>query len=422
MKEEFLHYLWRYCLLQPPLTTTDGQEVEVVKPGVYNPDSGPDFFDARLKIADTYWAGNVEIHLHSSSWYEHRHDEDDAYNNVILHVVLHHDRAVQRPGRQTIPALECHDRIPEHLYNRYADLMRSRLWIPCARIIVFCPELIIKSTIEQQLIERMMARSKQIETILKATGNDWEETFYRLLARSFGLKINTLPFEMLAASLPYKLIVRHIDQPLQVDALLLGQAGFLEKDHTDDYPKALRNEYLFLKNKYSLQPMNESVWKFMRLRPAAFPTIRIAQFSSLLQKSSSMLSTVLEAAGLHFLTELFNVKAGSYWDDHYLTDKKVSGKKVKTLGEESIERIIINAVAPMLFYYGMSHGLDEFKYRALSLLEQLPPENNTIVKRWRSVGLDVEDAFTTQALIHLKQSLCDHKKCLHCRIGRELLK
>lgn len=422
MKEEFLHFLWKYRLFISPLTTTLNEPIEVIRPGVQNTDAGPDFVDARLRIGDTQWAGNVEAHVLASSWYDHNHDKDSSYDNVILHLVLNNDKPAKRTNGQVIPCLECDKIIPTALYETYKGLMNSKLWIPCARIIRSCPEIVIGSWIETQLVERLAAKTAAIEMILKTTGNDWEETFYRLLARSFGLKINTLPFELLAASLPHKILARHHDQPVQVDALIFGQAGFLDYNFTGGYPAMLKKEFEFLSKKYSLQPMDISVWKFLRLRPVAFPTIRLAQFSALIQSTASLFSRVLETKEIDQLRSIFKLKASEYWDTHYRFDKQSSDLVPKLLGDQGIDLLLINAVVPMLFCYGRLHQSDEFKTRAFNLLEALPPESNATVNRWKSLGIPVKDAFTSQALLNLKTSYCDHKKCLNCRIGNELLK
>jgi hypothetical protein len=422
MKEEFLHYLWKYRLLRIPLITTNDQLVEVIKPGSHNHDAGPDFIDARLKIGDTLWAGNVEIHALSSSWYEHGHDKDPAYDNVILHVVLSNDKPAVRTNGQSIPCLECDNLIPASLYDKYKLLMNSRLWIPCARIIQYCPEITINSWIEYQLVERLESRSKQIEEILGAVNNDWEEAFYRLLAWSFGLKINAIPFELLASSLPYKILSKHKDQPLQVDALIFGQAGFLESDYSDHYPQQLKKEYEFLRRKYELKSLGISVWKFLRLRPPAFPTIRLSQFSCLIQKTSGLLSAIIEEKDTGRIASFFNVKAGEYWINHYRFDRQSKDAKVRVLGNQAVGLILINAVAPMLFLYGRHHQYEEIKNKAFLLLEELPAEDNAVITKWKSIGIKVNDAFTSQAVLNLKKLYCDHKRCLYCRIGNELLR
>lgn len=422
MNEEFLHYLWKYRLLRTPLISTNGDIIEVIKTGLHNPDSGPDFLDARLRIGDTLWAGNVEIHVQASSWYDHGHFSDKAYDNVILHVVLDDNKTVKRSDGQIITCLECNHLIPAELIEKYSDLMSSRLWIPCARIIRFCPQIIIDSWIENQLVERLENRSVNIQSLWESTNHDWEETFYRLLARTFGLRINALPFEMLVASLPYKIITRHLDQPDQVDALLFGQAGFLQGEISDDYPAKLKKEYSFLRKKYSLDPIENSMWKFMRLRPPSFPTIRLAQFSALLQRSSALFSTLLETNEISDFRTIFKVSAGTYWYDHYRIDTRSKESKQKVVGEQSIDLMLINAVVPMLFFYGKHYQLDVFRQKAFNLLEKLPPEQNSVVKKWQSLGIAVPDAFNSQALLNLKQLYCDKKRCLYCRIGNELLK
>ncbi len=422
MKENFLHYLWNYGLFQGPLKTTEGDLIEVIKPGIRNTDSGPDFSDARVRIGDTIWAGNIEIHIQSSSWYEHGHDKDPAYNNVILHVVLNNDKPVVRPDGQQIFCLECSDLIPGQVYEKYEGLMKSRQWIPCARILKFCPEIIINSTIESQIIERLLSKAAMLENMFSAAGNDWEELFYRLLLRSFGLKTNTTPFEMLAYSLPHKIIQRHRDQPLQIEALFLGQAGFLSEDLKDSYPQQLKNEYEFLKNKYSLNHLDKSIWKFFRLRPASFPTIRLAQLSALLHSSPSLFSEVLEINDINTLRSFFNASPNHYWNTHYRFDIIAVDTRVKALSESTIDILIINAVVPILYFYGSYHKFSEFKEKALNILEQLPPEENSIIQNWKSSGIVVKNAFGSQALLNLKHEYCDKKRCLECRIGNELLK
>lgn len=422
MKEEFLHYLWKYKLLGSPLVGTYGETIEVIKPGAHNTDAGPDFIDARIRIDGTTWAGNVEMHLHSSAWNAHHHDQDLAYNNVILHVVLHKDAPVFRSNGQEIPCLECSGLIPPALYEKYKGLMSSKLWVPCARIVKYCSTLTIRSCIESQLVERQNRKAETIEQSLQNLNYDWEETFYRLVARSFGLQLNSFPFEMLASSISYKTLIRHNNMPLQVEALLFGQAGMLECDFADPYPLALKNEYVFLKKKYSLSPLNASVWKFLRLRPAAFPSIRISQFADLIQRSGALFAEILETTSIEKLRDLFLVRASEYWNNHYRFDVPAKENRPKVIGDDSINLILINAIVPMLFMYGRMHRMDEITGRALLFLEELPAESNTVIRKWKSSGIEVNDAFTSQALLHLKQVYCDHKKCLDCRIGGELLR
>jgi hypothetical protein len=422
MKEDFLHYLWKYRLFQLPLLTTDNEPVEVIKTGIHNSNSGPDFIDARLKIGGTIWAGNVEMHLQSSSWFEHRHHRDGAYDNVILHVVLHNDKPAEQSNGQSIPTLECHNRIPESIFEKYQGLMASKLWIPCARIISHCPDIVISSWLETQLIERLANKAQAVEQVWLNCDNDWEEIFYRLLARAFGLKINSLPFEMLAASLPFKIIAKHLDQAVQVDALIFGQAGFLDNTLNDDYPARLKNEYVFLKNKYNLQGISQQTWKFMRLRPGAFPTIRLGLFSSLLQQTNSLFSFITETADTEKMKALFKVRAHDYWNTHYRFDVESEQESIKTLGESAIDLIMINAVAPILFFYGRHYGNEDFIDRAIHLLESIAPEQNSIITNWTKLGIEVKDAFASQALINLKNNYCSRKRCLECRIGSELLK
>ncbi len=422
MKEEFLYYLWEYRLLVHPLHTTDGETIEVIRPGTRNTDAGPDFIDARIRIGTTIWAGNVEIHMQASAWFDHKHEKDPAYSNVILHVVLNSDRPVCRPDGQFIPCLECSNLIPDSLYEKYKALMNSRLWIPCARILKFCSKIIISSTIEAQIVERLLNKTKAFEKMLENLNNDWEEVHYQLIVRSFGLKANALPFEMLATSLPQKILMRHRDQATQVEALIFGQAGFLSDRLRDPYPLQLKSEYEFLRNKYSLQPLDKSVWKFLRLRPAGFPTIRLAQLAALMQQSTSLFSAILDTDHIRALRSLFRVKPNEYWDSHFRFDVKSSCTKPKFLSEQCIDLLIINAVIPLLFLYASQHQMDKYKMKGLGFLEKLPPEKNSVMQQWEACGMEVNNALTSQALINLKNQYCDRKRCLDCRIGNELLK
>lgn len=422
MKEVFLHYLWKYKLLQAPLLTTKGEPIEVIHAGFPNTDAGPDFLNAKLRIGETLWAGNVEIHLLSSSWFDHKHDQDAAYNNVVLHVVLTNDKPAISAGGREIPCLECSNLIPETLLDNYKSLMSSRLWVPCARIINHCSRITINSCMDACLAERLEGKASALNEKLVATRNDWEDVLYQLLARYFGSRANTLPFEWLAASLPLKILSRHHDQPLQIEALIFGQAGFLNRDFADDYPDKLRQEYIFLQNKYGLEPLDASVWKFLRLRPAAFPTIRLAQFAALMRQAKSLFSFVTSNPSITALRDLLRVTAPEYWNDHYLFDKKSGSNNPKTLSNQSVDLLIINAVVPVLFVYGSHHQYDDLRTAAYTLLEQLPAEKNSVVEKWQSLGVEVCSASNSQALLTLKQSYCDQKKCLDCRIGNELLK
>ncbi|MBW6491555.1 MAG: DUF2851 family protein [Lentimicrobium sp.] len=419
MNEEFLHYLWKYKLLNKSLQTLEGEQIRIISPGIHNLNAGPDFFDARLQIGNTVWAGNVEIHINSSDWTKHGHHKDPAYDNVVLHAVYNHDVT---DSNQRIPVFELKGCFDENLFSRYRDFLNSRLWVPCATQVSSAPETEIILWLERMLIERLENKSDLITGFLELGKSNWEEALYYTLARSFGFNVNNLPFEMLARSLPYKIIARHSDNPFQVEALIFGQSGLLTEEVTDRWAQELFNEYAFLRKKYQLIPIQKHLWKFMRLRPGNFPTIRLSQFAALFCTSQSLLSRILESTTSESLIKLFNgVEASSYWNNHYMFDKDVTFRK-KTLGKEAVKLLMINAVLPFMFVYGRSLDNDNLCNRALDIFNKLPGEKNTITHNWKKYGLDVSTAFNTQALIGMKKEYCDKKRCLDCRIGDFLLR
>lgn len=420
MNEEFLHYLWKYRLLDPELRTVTGEPVVILHPGEHNRDGGPDFFNARVKINGTTWAGNVEIHVKASAWYKHRHQNDPAYDNVILHTVYENDVEVTRRSDEKIPTLVMEGHFPEYIYERYRDFQENQNWIPCQAVIGSADPFVFEQWIPALAVERLEEKTIFLKRSLEASKYDWEESFYRNLARAFGFRINAQPFELLARSLPWKLLQKHRDSLFQLEALLFGQAGMLDQDFQEEHPRLLKQEYLFLKQKYSLQPIPVSVWKFLRLRPSNFPAIRIAQLACLIYRSEDIFRMVLESRDPGEMNKLFSVKASAYWDTHFLFGKW-SVPKPKVLGTSSARLLIVNLVAPFLFLYGEIKALPAFKEKGLAILELLPPESNSDLEHWLEIGIPAPDALHTQALLHLKSRFCDKKRCLECRVGNQLL-
>lgn len=422
MRESFLHFLWRWRRFDAQhLATTGGQPLEILHPGEWNNHAGPDFFNARLRIGDTLWAGNVEIHLHASEWLAHRHHEDPAYDNVVLHVVLEEDQPVLRASGERIPCLELKGRIPQAISAIWERLEHERAWIPCQSFFKTVPDIVRLNWLDRLLVERLEQKTAAVAEVLAATENHWEEAFYRLLARNFGLKVNAEPFEALARSLPLLILAKHKNDPKQVEALLFGQAGLLEGPFRDEWPAALAQEYRFLSHKYQLVPLAAAQWKFLRLRPANFPTVRLAQFAALVHQSAHLFSKILEAPNLRALENLFDVQTGTYWHTHFQFDIP-SVKRPKHPGRDFVHLLIINTIAPFLFHYGKTRDQDTFQQRALALLESLPPESNAIIDAWAELGVPARHAYQTQALIHLKTRYCDEKRCLECAVGNAILK
>ncbi len=420
MNEEFLHYIWKNKLFNKNLTTTENDDVYIIKTGFHNKDAGPDFTEARIKIGNTLWVGNIEIHVNTSDWFKHNHHKNDNYDNIILHVVYNNDTVIKRKNNEIIPTLDISNKFDHSLYSRYLSFINSGRWIACENLIGKTEPLVVNHWLDRMLIERLERKTVFLKNSLHKNKNNWEQTFYEQIARNFGFRVNTEAFECMAKSLPYKYLSKHKDNLFQLEAMLFGQAGLLNRDFTDDYPKQLKKEYQHLRNKFSFVPVNSHLWKFLRLRPSNFPTIRLSQFASLIYRSSGLLSDIFSIDNIKQLTELFNVGASSYWKDHYLFDK-ASVSKNKKLGKRSIHLIIINTVIPFLFTYGKQKNQPEYIDKALSLLVHLPAENNHIIKRWKSCGIKVLNAADSQALLELKDNYCSLKKCLNCNIGIHLL-
>jgi len=420
MTEEFLHYLWKFRLLKRELLSRTGEPVTVIHPGEQNHNGGPDFLNARIRVGDTTWAGNVEIHINEGDWFRHNHHLDKVYENVILHVVYEEDADFSERFEYNLPILVIKGQFPEQIHDRYEDFLKNRLWIPCEHLIRNVELFYFEQWSFALLTERLGSRSGQWEKLFEANKFDWAETLFQSIARAFGLRINTLPFELLAKAIPLKIVLKYKNNQFSLEALAFGQAGMLNRSFADEYPAKLKKEYDFLAGKYSLQPMDSSLWKFLRLRPSSFPTIRIAQWAALLQRADRFFSSVLEFKTIDEIAELFSVQASEYWESHFVFDKS-SSIKPKIMGSSTIYLHILNAVAPFLFFYGDYKGIKEDKEKAITLIEKVPGEKNTIITHWKQLGLPVDTALYTQALIHLKTHYCDRKKCLECRIGNKLL-
>lgn len=422
MREDFLHYLWRTKRFHlKNLQSTEGIPLQITNFGRHNHHAGPDFLEAKIKIGETVWAGNVEIHVNASEWIAHKHEEDDAYDNVILHVVLEEDQPIYRSCGERIPCLELRKRIPPKIINTYQKIVHNEYWIPCQHHFYTVSTITKNLWLDRLLVERLEEKTIQIASYLTQNKNAWDITFYQLLARNFGVKVNMEPFGILAQLTPLKLFAKHKNSLFQIEALLFGQAGLLEEELEDDYPKALQKEYQFLRKKYQLHPIKKESWRFMRMRPANFPSIRIAQFATLIYQSNHLFSKILEAETIKDLEKLFKVTLSAYWLTHYLFDK-ASKKRKKSLGKSMIHLLIINTIVPFLFLYGTHQSMEIYRTKAFRFLEALSAEKNNIINKWKALGLDPESAYQTQALLQLKNEYCDRKRCLECAIGNRILK
>ncbi len=422
MKEDFLHFLWRTRRFAfENLTTTRGVPLEVLHVGTHNLHSGPDFSNARIRIGDTLWAGNIEIHIKASEWYQHRHQDDPAYANVILHVVLEEDQPVQRPGFEDyIPCLELHSRLPARALKMYHSLQQSKQWIPCQHFFHTTKAITRDLWIDRLMVERLEEKTQDMHRALQALKQDWEALFFRFLARNFGLKVNAEPFDQLARATPWKLLQQYRNRRVLLEALLFGQAGMLGRDFKDSYPQQLQREYAHLQKKHQLKPIPVTSWRFMRLRPANFPTIRIAQLAQLIFQSNHLFSKLLAVQRIKEVENMFAVSLSNYWKTHYVFDKSAKAHP-KSLGTSAIHLLVINTIAPLLFFYGKERDEPKHRETALRLLEALPAESNAILGQWESLGLKPESAYQSQGLLQLKNRYCEQKRCLECAIGHDIL-
>jgi len=419
--ETLLHYVWKHKLYESGESLTEeGVPFEIIDPGMYNSNAGPDFFNAKIRMEGKIWAGNIEIHTVSSDWYKHQHEKDKAYNSVILHVVETIDAVeIVDSNRRLIPQWKI--RIPERIRANYAFLLNSDVSIPCLGKIAEIPEIYLSDWKNALLVERLERKTNTLFQLLKECNNDWNEVFYITLSRNFGFGINNDAFERLAKSLPLRIIRKHQNSMTQVEALFLGQAGLLESvESEDDYFSELYKEYAFLRKKYGLTPLESHIFKNLRIRPSNFPHIKVVQLAGIIWKKQGLFSNVLALSELESFYSLFIAEIAGYWLNHYHFEK-TSVKLAKNLGLAAIQLLIINTVVPIFFAYGKNKRKEAYVERALRFLELLKPESNSIITLFSRTGMQIRNACDSQALIELKREYCERKKCIYCRIGHQLL-
>ena len=417
MTERLLQYIWQFQYFnRSDLVTDEGEQLQIIHPGTINSNQGPDFTDAKIKINNTVWAGSIEIHINTSDWKNHKHSGDKNYRNVILHVVWQHDVHLNLPCSTLI----LQDKVPKLLLNKYDELMNDNNFIACEKHIRQINTLTWQSWKERLLIERLEKRTQLIFDQLQKNNNHWEETFWCLLAKNLGVKLNSVAFERIAQSVSINILAKHKDQIHQLEALLFGQAGLLEEVFTEDYPILLQKEYRFLKNKYNLQKIEGAII-FLRMRPSNFPTVRLAQLAMLVHKSLHLFSKIKEAENVKSIKQLLEIVANDYWHYHYVFAETSAFKK-KKLGDQMIENILINTVVPILFAYGHYHHENIYKDKALQWLEDIKAEKNSITKGFELLQVENKTAFDSQALIQLKNEYCNKKRCLDCSVGNKLIR
>jgi hypothetical protein len=418
--EDFLHYLWKYALYETDeLLTESGENVRVMNAGQHNKDAGPDFLNAKIQIGEQIWAGNIEIHRKASDWHKHGHYKDKAYNNVILHVTTDSDAETHTESGRKLAVAEL--KFNPKLFNNYKEYLDSSQRPMCRNDLKLIDSFTLNNWLEVLLFERFERKTEDFRRLLNYTDNHWEEAFYIFLASAFGAKVNAAAFELTAKSLPSIILGKHKNNLFQIEALLLGQAGLLQSIQSDeDYPAALKKEYDFLRKKFKLKPVEGHLWKYLRIRPANFPDIRIAQFALLVHRSVHLFSKILEARNVKELQRMFDITLSDYWDTHYRIGKE-SPRRIKRFGKQAQTSVIINTLIPVLFFYGKQKALPEYQERAVEFLEALPPESNRIIRQWKEAGISAKNAAQSQALLQLHKVYCSPKRCLDCRIGNQLI-
>ncbi|MFM8450245.1 MAG: DUF2851 family protein [Haliscomenobacter sp.] len=422
MQEDFLHYIWRYQKFDwSVLRSTAGEPIVVIHPGEPNKHGGPDFLNARIRLGDTLWAGNVELHMRASEWKQHKHDQDTAYDSVVLHVVLEEDQLILRRNGERLPCLELKGRIWPGMRRSYFNLMGDQQhWVACWPQIQEVDETLRTLWLERISVERLAQRVEKVHALLAAHTGDWEAAFFQELARQLGQPANTEPMEQLLRLAPLALLRKKRDSLFQTEAILFGQAGLLEVDWQEDYPGELQREYAFLKKEFQLTPMAAGAWKFLRMRPANFPTLRIAQLARLVFQTDRLFEKALSAMNAQELHNLFELKVSQYWRTHYRFGQ-VSAPHPKKLGASTVSRLLINVVAPFMFAYGTIQHSQRHTEQAVRLLDDLAPEDNIVLRNWKKGGWVAQNARQSQALLHLKKCYCTASRCLDCAVGHAIL-
>lgn len=423
MQESFLHFIWQFQYFDKKnLLTSEQDSINIIHPGVYNTDAGPDFSDSKIMMKDMMWHGHTEIHLKSSDWNAHKHQSDPAYNKVILHVVWDNDKPAYRSDGTAIPTIALKGRVHNDLISRYTGLVNYPDVVPCSNQIHAVPEIIRFSMLDKALMQRIERKSRVAKKLYVINNNDWEKTAYQLLAQNFGFKVNSQSFFKLSEAVPLK-IMKKQSKLAHLEALFFGQAGFLEGEPADAYQKFLKDEYDFICRKYTLtvKKLEKHEWRYLRLRPANFPSLRIAQFSALLHKLPYLFSFFKEENDYKSLFNILRVSTSDYWLQHFDFNKP-SKNKLSGLGKSSVDNIIINTVIPLLVAYGHVHDEQAYIDRALAFMQNLPAENNKITRQWKELGFHIQNGFDSQAIIEINNNFCTLRKCLECTIGISLLK
>lgn len=419
MKEDFLQYLWKFTKFNTQvLTTTQGLKLSIYNVGSVNTSDGPDFFNAKISIGNQLWAGNIEIHTKSSNWYMHGHEKDKNYDNVILHVVWEHDVEVFI-GNYQLPTLQLKDYISIELLEKYNQFFRkANNKLHCEKHITQTPSLIIKNWWERLYIERLEQKSEMIFEELKKSANNWEAVLYILLFKNFGLNINGNSFYQIAKQTPFEVIRKVADNLMQLEALFMGQAGLLENP-VDIYAESLQKEYIFLKHKFGLESIKVPEIKFSRLRPANFPTIRLAQLAFLYHHRKNLFSKIINTDTFLDYKEILTVQTSSYWKNHY-TFNTISKETIKNTATGFIELLIINTIIPIKFCYAQFIGKD-INDALINIIGNLPAEKNAVIHKFKDLQVKIPSALESQAILQCYTKYCSNHKCLQCAVGNYII-
>ncbi|MDR2511714.1 MAG: DUF2851 family protein [Bacteroidales bacterium] len=421
MKEDFLHFLWKFQVWNSELTTEGGEYIEVVSPGIHNKNAGPDFLQARIRIGKMTLIGSVEIHIKSSDWNLHKHQQNSAYDNVVLHIVEEIDEIACTSNGCKLIHCCVKNNIPTGAKKRYEKWLQTKNFVSCQEHLQDIRPLIVNALMERLCVESIEKMSENILIDYQYNQQSWKETFYQHLLRAFGLKINADSFYGIARSLPLKVLLRHRENLFQTEALLFGQAGLLDCHFKDNYPNSLREEHSFLQFKYKLLPLKKGKINFLRLRPSSFPTIRLALFAMLLQKRQDFFALITELPNIREIWRFFDVTTSEYWKNHYVFDRKTSYLR-KHLGNMALNILVINTIIPFMFAYGQSKGQQIFCDNAIEMLDKLPAENNNVIREWEKYGIRVKNAIQSQGLLQLKKAYCSQSQCLNCNIACEIFR
>ncbi len=421
MKEDFLHYIWKYQLFSiKNLKTSAGEELIIIGPGSHNSNNGPDFLNVKIKINNQLWVGNIEIHLRSSDWYAHNHEQDANYDAIILHIVWEEDVPIFMKNDESLPTLILKDFIDRTIFDSYRKLFdKQQKWIPCENNISQIDDFVFNNWKERLFFERLERKANEINGCLIENKNNFEAVLFQLLAKNFGLKVNGEGFLALAKSIDFQILKKLRFDQTQLSAYIFGQAGFLEDNIESDYYNELKTEYRFLKHKYGLSPISKNNFSFFRMRPSNFPTIRLTQLIGLYNKHQNLFSKLIEIKNLKDFYKIFDVQTHSFWKTHYTFEKKSKAKSIK-ITPQFIDLLLINTIIPLKFLYKKNKG-EANESSFLDILKQIKPEKNNIINKFKEVGIKAKSAYETQALIELKNNYCSKKLCLKCSIGNSLL-